>query len=95
MSGGQEVPNVLVADYTALPGGKEVTLDSALSIGGPERNAAEEEEAERVAAEILRRLPQKAEDRQALISGGYDLARQMSWEVVARDYLLPVLNDLA
>jgi hypothetical protein len=94
VAGGQEVPNVLVADYTGLPGGKGVTLDSALSIGGPERNAAEEEEAERVSVEILKRLPQKAEDREALISSGYHLARQMSWEVVAREYLLPVLNDL-
>jgi len=91
---GQGATNVLVADYTRLPG-EEVTLDTALSIGARERNAAEEREAERVSAEILARLPADPEDREALIASGYQLASRMSWEVVVREYLLPVLEDLA
>ncbi len=94
VTGGRAVPNVLVADYTRLPG-EEVTLDSALSIGARERNTAEEEEAERVSAEVLDRLPRSRTDRERLIADGYALARQMSWEVVVGEYLLPVLGNLA
>jgi len=94
VTGGQDVPNILVADYTALPDG-EATLDNALSIGARERDKAEEAEANRVAADILRRLPATDADREQFIQNGYRLARQMSWDVVCREYLLPVLNDLA
>ncbi len=94
VTGGKDVPNILVADYTMLPDG-EATLDDALSIGSTERDKAEECEAHRVAAEVLQRLPRNADDHQRLIEGGYDLARQMSWEVVVKEYLMPVLDDLA
>jgi len=94
VTGGRDVPNILVADYTMLPDG-EAALDNALSIGPHERDQAEECEAHRVASEVLRRLPRTPDDRRLLIADGYDLARQMSWEVVVREYLLPVLNDLA
>lgn len=90
---GKDVPNVLVADYTKLPG--DGTLANALAIGGRERDAIEEVEAERVASEILDRLPADAQAREAMIKRGYELAHQMSWEVVARDYLLPVLEEVA
>ncbi|MEA3368331.1 MAG: hypothetical protein U9R68_09495, partial [Planctomycetota bacterium] len=91
---GQDVPNILVADYTGLPEG-ETTLDNALSVGSKERDRTEECEAHRVAAEVLDRLPRTEADHQRLIADGYGLARQMSWEVVVREYLLPVLDDLA
>ena len=94
VTGGREVPNVLVADYTRLPDGG-VTLDQVLSIGPRERGAAEEKEAERVAGEVLKRLPTDEKAHESLIAGGYELASRMSWDVVVRDYLLPVINDLA
>ena len=94
VTGGREVPNVLVADYTRLPD-DGVTLDQVLSIGPRQRGAAEEEEAERVAGEVLKRLPTDEKAHESLIAGGYELASRMSWDVVVRDYLLPVLGDLA
>ena len=93
VTGGKEVPNVLVADYTQLPPGS-TALDHVLSVGARERDAVEEKEAERVASQILQRLPSDRKSHEALIRGGYELAQQMSWEVVSRDYLLPALNDL-
>jgi hypothetical protein len=93
VTGGQPVPNVLVADYTRL--GKDGGLHNVLSIGPKERDAVEEKEANRVADEILKRLPADRKSREAFIRSGYDLARQMSWDVVARDYLLPVLDEVA
>jgi len=93
VSGGQEPPNVLVADYTRLPKGNGM-LDNVLSIGSRERDAIEQKEAERIASEILKRLPADRRTHEALIHSGYELASRMSWDVVARDYLLPALNDL-
>ncbi len=93
VTGGHSVPNVLVADYTTLPGG--TTLDAALSIGSRERDGVEEVEAERLAREILGRLPADPAAHEAMIARGVELARQMSWEVVCRDYLLPTIRDVA
>ncbi|MBM4017522.1 MAG: hypothetical protein FJ288_04195 [Planctomycetes bacterium] len=93
VTGGKPVPNVLVADYTRLPAGND-TLDNVLSIGSRERNRAEEEEADRVADEILARLPRDRASHEKLIRSGYELASKMSWEVVCRDYLLPALEEL-
>ena len=93
VTGGKDVPNVLVADYTKLPPGS-TALDHVLSVGPRERDAVEEKEADRVAAEILKRLPTDRQSHEALIRGGFELAKQMSWDVVSRDYLLPAMNDL-
>ena len=93
VTGGRGTPNVMVADYTRLPNGNNA-LDKVLSIGPRERDAAEEKEADRVAGEILKRLPTDRKSREAFIKAGGELAKKMSWEVVCRDYLLPALKDL-
>jgi hypothetical protein len=93
VTGGQGVPNVLEADYTRLPDGA-ATLDRVLSIGSRERDAVEEKEADRVADEIMRRLPTDRQGREAFLKTGAELAKKMSWEVVCRDYLLPVVNEM-
>lgn len=91
-TGGRDVPNVLVADYTQL--GAKHSLDDALSVGARERDAVEEVEAERVAKEVLARLPADHEERADRVASGVELAREMSWEVVCRDYLLPAVRDV-
>lgn len=93
VTGGRPVPNVLVADYTRIE--KDGGLHNVLAIGPKERDAVEEKEANRVAGEILKRLPADRKSREAFIRGGYELARRMSWDVVSRDYLLPVLDEVA
>ena len=92
VTGGKPVPNVLVADYTRLPNGND-SLDNVLSIGARERDAAEEIEAERVAGEVLKRLPMDRKSHEKLIKDGYELAQLMSWDIVSKDYLLPALDD--
>jgi hypothetical protein len=92
-TGGKGVQNVLVADYTQLAEGP-TSFDNVLSIGARERDAAEEKESERVAGEILKRLPKNAKEQEAFIKSGADLAKKMSWEVVARDFLIPVINEM-
>jgi hypothetical protein len=93
VTGGQGAKNVLAADYTQMPDGN-ATLDKVLSIGPRERGAAEEKEAERVAGEVLNRLPTDRQGREEFVKSGGELAKKMSWEVVSRDYLLPALKDL-
>ncbi|MCX5683503.1 MAG: hypothetical protein NT049_07455, partial [Planctomycetota bacterium] len=93
VTGGKPVPNVLVADYTHRPQGHE-TLDNVLSIGSRERDHLEEEVADKVADDIIRRLPTDRKSHEKLIADGFELAKLMSWEVVSRDYLMPALADL-
>ena len=93
VTGGKGTPNVLVADYTRLPD-KYDHIQNVLSIGPRERDTVEELEADRVADEILKRLPADPKAREAFTRAGYELARQMSWEVVVNDYLLPVFKEV-
>jgi hypothetical protein len=85
---GKPTPNVIVADYTDLPN-KSLRPDQLLSLGQAERDQIEDQVAERVAADLIERLPRTPEQFEQFIERGYDLARQMSWDVVARDYVLP------
>ncbi|HEX8683766.1 MAG TPA: hypothetical protein VF707_15720 [Ardenticatenaceae bacterium] len=94
-AGGYDLPNVLVGDYLFLP---EWTnpgdLRSVLSLGRGERNAIESMTADGVARAIVERLPRTLDTVEAYLEQGYDLSTRMSWDVVARDYLLPPLNRI-
>ena len=91
--------NVLVADYTTLasqpvaPAQGANGLQAALSIGLMERDAVEHHAAREVAQAIIQRLPRNELEKNALIEAGYLLAQRMSWDVVAREQLLPAINS--
>ncbi|MFT3787239.1 MAG: hypothetical protein QM770_13895 [Tepidisphaeraceae bacterium] len=93
-NGGQPTENVIVADYTKLPDSL-MRADKLLSIGKAERDAVEHIEAERLAQEIIARVPRTAADFEPFIERGQKLADQMSWEVVARDYIVPGIERAA
>jgi hypothetical protein len=42
-----------------------------------------------VANELIKRLPRSPQEFEQFINRGYDLAAHMSWDAVARDYVLP------
>ena len=91
--------NVLVADYTSDPAPDlhpqpdlKTGLSHALAIGQNERDAIERAVAHATAGAILRRLPRTDAQKSALIENGYLLAQQMSWDVVAREQLLPAIT---
>jgi hypothetical protein len=88
VAGGKPTPNVIVADYTQLP---DVPLrpEQLLNIGQAERDAIEHQVAERVARELIDRLPRTPEEFAAYLARGQALADNMSWDAVARDYVLP------
>lgn len=81
-------PNALVADYTKLPT-KDLSIDHLLRIEKPQRDAIEHDEAARIAHELLLRLPRTPAEQEAFINRGHELADRMSWNAVARNYILP------
>ncbi|HBY96825.1 MAG: hypothetical protein M5U01_33510 [Ardenticatenaceae bacterium] len=94
-SGGLLLPNVVVADYLTLPA-VLVYYDLAglLSIGRAERDIVEAQAAAEVTSKVLERFPRDTESAKRLLTEGYGLSQRMSWEVVAREYLLPALRRL-
>jgi hypothetical protein len=81
-------PNVIVADYTDLPN-KSVRPDQLMSIGRDQRDEIEHLVAEKVAHDLIERLPRSPKEFEEYIERGYALAQKMSWDTVAREYVLP------
>jgi hypothetical protein len=86
--GGEDVANLIVADYTDL-GGRQMSEAELLAIGQEWRDAHEVRVADSLAKQILDVLPADESSVKVLLTKGYDIARQCSWEVVAGDYVLP------
>jgi glycogen synthase len=91
VTGGQPTRNVIIADYTRLPDSPHADVEDLAQIDQQTRDRIETAESLRVAHEILERLPQSDAELHSLIQSGHQLARNMSWDVVVRKYLL---NDL-
>jgi hypothetical protein len=85
---GKPTPNVIVADYTDLPN-KGMRPEQLMAIGQPQRDQVEHTVAEMVASELIARLPRTPKQFEEFIERGHQLASKMSWDVVARDYVLP------
>ncbi len=90
-NGGQPTPNVIVADYTELTR-REFRPEQMMNIGHIQREEVEQEVAEKVARELVHRLPRTPQEFEQAIERGHKLAQQMSWDVVARDYVLPGIH---
>ena len=84
-------PNVIVADYTELAWGAAHPMlpEQLLNIGQPQRDAIEHVVAEKVAKELFQRLPRTPAEFEQFIDRGHALAQEMSWDAVARDYVVP------
>jgi hypothetical protein len=88
ITGGQPTPNVIIADYTDLPD-RTLRADQLLAIGQPQRDQIEHTVAGIVARDLMDRLPRAPEEFEQYITRGFELASQMSWDAVARDYVVP------
>jgi hypothetical protein len=60
-----------------------------MKIDRAKRDFVETSVGKKVAEELYKRLPTTEAEFSKLIDSGYELARNMSWECVARDYVLP------
>lgn len=94
ITGGQPVKNVILADYTRLEDYPYADIEDLLQIDKSVRDRIEAAEAARVAKEILDRLPKDQAQTEEMIREGYRLARNMSWDVVVRKYLLGDLSRI-
>ncbi len=85
---GGPTPNAIVADYTQLAE-KSIRPEQLLAIGQNERDLIENTVAGHVATELLKRLPKSPAEYEQFLQRGHELASQMSWDAVAKDYILP------
>ncbi|NQU76825.1 MAG: hypothetical protein HQ546_10990 [Planctomycetes bacterium] len=90
VTGGGGVPNVLEADFTRLA--QAVSIEQAKQIGTQQRNQAEAVETARIANELMKHLPRTDKQMQQFIDTGWELARQMSWEQVVNQFVMPALQ---
>lgn len=86
---GQFSPNVIEADYTNIKHLNITTIKDLLKLNRPQRDYVESIVAKQVAEDLYTQLPKTEEQFAKMIDSGYELARNMSWEVVAKDYVLP------
>ncbi len=93
-AGGEPTPNVIVADYTDIPH-HEIRPEHLLAIGQPQRDAVEHAVSRHVAEEIMKRLPRTPEEFAQFVDRGHALAEKMSWDVVARDDVIPGITRAA
>ncbi|UCG48548.1 MAG: hypothetical protein JSU94_01995 [Phycisphaerales bacterium] len=90
-TGGEGVRNVIVADYTNLEGRTYADIEDMLQIGRSVRDQIETNEGEKVAMQICSRLAKSDDEIEGMIRAGYNVAKEMNWDVVVRDYLLESL----
>jgi hypothetical protein len=95
VTAGREVRNVIIANYTNPGEHQYADLEDLQQINRKARDQIEAAEGARVAQEVLDRLPKCDAELDSLIHEGYQLAHNMSWDVVVRKYLLNGLAQIA
>ena len=84
----QAVKNVIVADYTDLQSQNYADIEDLLQIDRPVRERIEAGESEKVAMQICSRLANDESEIANMLETGYELAENMSWDVVVKNYLV-------
>jgi len=90
---GRDVPNVICADFTALP--RHLSIEELTQMTRADRDALEQQVAVDIADQLLRRLPENDRQRQALIDSGQALVAAMGWDSVVSSSLAPALERAA
>ena len=93
ITGGQDVRNVIIADYTELDEQFYADIEDMLHIDRMARNTIEQHVSQKVALEICSRLPKSTAEVEAMLQSGYELAKHMSWDAVVENYLLKSLDN--
>jgi hypothetical protein len=88
----ENIKNVIVADYTNLGNRRYSDIEDLLLIDRTVRDQIETSVSEEVAKEIIARLPRNESEIESMIQTGFQLARNMSWDVVVKNYLLVSLQ---
>ena len=91
-TGDKSIKNVIIADYTNLGIQNFDDIEDMLQIDRPVRNQIEASESEKVAMQICSRLTKNESETESMIKSGYDLAKNMSWDIAVKNYLLGSLQ---
>ena len=91
---GQDVKNVIVADYTNLETHDYVDIEDLLQINRTVRDQIEAIQSEKVAMQICSRLPKNELEVESMVHSGYELAKNMNWDMVVNNYLLNSLQAI-
>ncbi len=94
VTGAQEVKNVIVADYTNLETHDYADIEDLLQIDRSVRDQIEAIQSEKVAMQICSRLPRNDSEVESMVQSGYELAKNMSWDMVVNNYLLNSLQAI-
>jgi len=94
VANGGNVKNVIVADYTELKNHRFADIEDMLQIDRSVRDRIEAKVSKKVAEEIISRLAQNESEIEKTIQDGYALAKNMSWDVVVKNYLLSSLQKV-
>ncbi len=99
VAGTESIKNVIVADYTNLDNHNYCDIETGasgnsglLKIDRSARSRIENYISKKVAMQIIRRLAKSESEIESMIQTGYSLAKNMSWDMVMRNYLLPSLQ---
>ena len=90
----ENVKNVIIANYTNLGARTCADIEDILQIDRPMRDEIERRESEKVAMQICSRLAKNESEIESAIQAGYELAKNMSWDVAVKNYLLPSLQKV-
>ena len=90
----ETIKNVIIADYTRLDSQRFASIEDILHIDQSTLGQTEEHISQKLAHEIMQRLPKSPSEMERLVESGYELAKKMSWDLVVKDYLLPSLQKM-
>jgi glycogen synthase len=91
----EDVRNVIVADYTNLENYSQAEIEDLPQIDWPVRDHIEAIQSEKVAMQICSRLPKNESETESMVRTGHELAKNMSWDVVVKNYLLNSLRKIS
>jgi hypothetical protein len=88
----KDVKNVIIADYTNVETRDCTDIEDLLQIDLAVRNQIEASVSEKVAKEVVARLTENESEIESMIQTGFQLAKNMSWDIAVRNYLLVSLQ---
>jgi len=94
IAGAEGSKNLVIADYTKLNGHESANIEELLKIDESVRDEIEHRVSERVAMQICSRLAKSESETENMIKTGYSLAKNMSWDEVVENHLLPSLQKV-
>lgn len=94
VNGHEDVKNVIIADYTNLADSDYADIEDLKNMSRSVREQIEINESEKIAKKIVSVLPKNESETENLIRNGYELARNMTWDAIVKNYILDILDNL-